>query len=57
MAEKRKVGGAAKKTVAADKQKEQSARFIKAARDVGVDETGREFEQSLRKMISNKSKK
>lgn len=29
------------------KQKEQSARFIKAAREFEIDETGKEFERAL----------
>lgn len=57
MAEKRKVGSPAKKAVAADKQKEQSARFIEAARESGVDETGREFEKALKKLTQTKVEK
>jgi hypothetical protein len=32
-------------------QKEQSARFIEAARAIGVDESGREFDRALSKII------
>lgn len=31
--------------------KEQSARFIETARNIGVDETGKEFEQALKKIV------
>lgn len=51
MAQKRKAGGAAKKTVAADKQKAQSERFIEAAREIGVDESGKKFEAALKSLI------
>lgn len=51
MAEKPKARKAPAKADAASKQKEQSARFIKAAREIGVDETGKEFERALKKVI------
>lgn len=45
---KPKAGGAAAETLAADdKQKAQSARFIKAAREAAVDETGKIFEKAM----------
>jgi hypothetical protein len=31
-------------------QKTQSERFIETAREIGVDETGKEFEKTLRKV-------
>jgi hypothetical protein len=31
--------------------KSQSARFIKAAREFGVDETGQDFGRALKKMV------
>jgi hypothetical protein len=50
MAKKPKARKAQAKTDAESKQKEQSARFIKAAREIGVDESGKEFERALDKM-------
>jgi len=38
---------AAKKT----KEKAQRERFIKAARSIGVDETGKEFEAGLKRIV------
>ena len=35
-------------------QKEQSARFIETARDLGVDESGEKFIQSFGKIVSRK---
>ncbi len=32
-------------------KEEQSKQFIAAAREIGVDETGREFEVALRKIV------
>lgn len=54
MAQKPKAGAA--KTIASptEKQKAQSERFLKAAREAGVDETGREFERALRKLAPPK---
>jgi hypothetical protein len=51
MAEKPKTRRAPDKRGAAEKQKEQSERFIKAAREAGVDETGRKFERALKKLV------
>jgi hypothetical protein len=34
--------------------KEQSERFIKAAREIGVDESGKEFEQLFDRVVSPK---
>jgi hypothetical protein len=57
MGQKPKARSPAKKTSAAEKQKEQSARFIKAAREIGVDETGAEFEKALIHIAKNKTTK
>lgn len=54
MGQKPKARSPAKNASDADKQKEQSARFIKAARDVGVDETGKEFREALDQILSPK---
>jgi hypothetical protein len=35
-------------------QKSQSERFIEAARAIGVDETGQEFEKTLRLIVKSK---
>lgn len=54
MAQKPKTGRAEKKALAADKQKAQSARFIEAAREHGVDETGNDFERAMKKITAIK---
>jgi hypothetical protein len=41
----------ARKKSAAEKQLEQSKRFAEAAKKVGADETGGEFERVLKKII------
>jgi hypothetical protein len=55
MASKPKAGGAKKRTAKAAlpkaKEKSQRERFIEAARDVGVDESGREFDRVLKAII------
>lgn len=59
MAQKPKAGGPAKraaKAAAKAKEKPQRERFIEAARSIGVDETGKEFDQSLRRIIPPKAK-
>lgn len=57
MGQKPKARNPSKKVAESDKQKEQSARFIKAAREVGVDESGKEFEGAIGKVVShNRSK-
>jgi len=43
-----------KKLDARAKQKEQSARFMKAAREFGVDESGKDFEQALKQIVPTK---
>jgi hypothetical protein len=49
--------GSAKKpaTKKAKKEKLQRQRFIEAAREVGVDETGREFEQLFDRTVTGKT--
>ena len=43
---------APKKAVAkVPKEKSQRERFIEAARDVGLDETGKEFEKALERIV------
>ncbi|MEO9167248.1 MAG: hypothetical protein ABI230_02490 [Aestuariivirga sp.] len=39
------------------KEKTQKQRFIEAARSIGVDETGKEFDAGLRKIVSPKTTK
>jgi hypothetical protein len=56
MPQKSKTGGSPKKVEKPKDQKEQSARFIEAARKIGVDESGREFERALRKIVPAKQK-
>lgn len=55
MASKPKAGSAQKPKAKAKKrrmtQAEQSERFIKTAREFGVDETGKEFEGLLAKIL------
>jgi hypothetical protein len=43
-----------KTTKPKEDDKEQSARFISIARELEVDETGREFENALKKLILRK---
>lgn len=51
MPQKSKARGSTRKTGAASKEKTQSERFIEAARAIGVDESGKEFERALKKII------
>jgi hypothetical protein len=55
MASKPKAGGTkkrpAKAPLPAKKAKTQRERFIAAARDVGVDETGEEFRKALERIV------
>jgi hypothetical protein len=44
-----------KKQAKKTKEKPQRERFIEAARAIGVDETGEEFERLFRKIVSPKS--
>jgi hypothetical protein len=36
--------------------KEQSERFIETARKLGADETGKKFDETFRKIVSNKGR-
>lgn len=54
MAQKPKTRKPPSKANAAEKQKAQSERFIKAAREAGVDETGKDFDSALKKLIPTK---
>lgn len=47
----RKIGKAGARKSAPSVEKTQSARFIEAARAAGVDETGKDFERALRRII------
>jgi hypothetical protein len=55
MSQKPKARGNTRKTGAASKAKTQSKRFIETARAIGVDESGKEFERAVRKLIPPKS--
>jgi hypothetical protein len=60
MDRKPKTGSPAKRTAkkkTKEKEKPQSERFIEAARAIGIDETGKEFEAALRKIVTARSKK
>ena len=54
MAAKPKARKAPSKGNAAEKQKEQSARFIRAAREHGVDESGKGFETAMAAIMPSK---
>ena len=59
MGKKSKVGSVAKRSTKALKKKTketQKERFIKAARSIGVDETGEEFNVALAKVIRSANK-
>lgn len=56
MPKKPKASRGARKAGAATVEKTQSARFIETARAIGVDETGKEFERALRKIIPAKKR-
>jgi hypothetical protein len=51
MPTKPKVRGSPRKTREAREEKAQRERFIEAARAHGVDESGKEFERALRKIV------
>jgi hypothetical protein len=56
MASKPKAGRAKKRTAKAappktSKEKSQRERFIEAARDIGVDETGEAFEKAVARIV------
>jgi hypothetical protein len=48
MPQKSKTGASQRKAAKPKKEKTQRVRFIEAARSIGVDETGGEFERTLR---------
>ena len=59
MAAKPKAGGSAQAPPKASKkakEKSQRERFIEAAREVGVDESGDEFERALDQIVPPKRK-
>ena len=51
MATEPKAGGPKKPPPKKMTKKEQSERFIETAREIGVDETGAEFEKVFRKVV------
>lgn len=57
MSQKPKARGGARKTGAATAAKTQSARFIETARTIGVDESGKEFDRALRKIIPTQKRR
>lgn len=58
MAEKPKAKGAKVQTKAPKApEKPQAEQFIEAARSIGVDETGREFERAIKKIVVRRSAK
>lgn len=54
MSKKPKAGRGPKAAGKKEVAKTQSERFIEAARDAGVDESGREFERALARLIKPK---
>jgi len=56
MPQKPKTRGSPRKIGAARKTKTQFERFIEAARTHGVDESGKEFDRALRKIVRAKPK-
>jgi hypothetical protein len=57
MSEKPKARGGQKKTghrSAEEAQKEQSERFIETARAIGVDESGKEFDVAMKRLVPRK---
>jgi hypothetical protein len=55
MAQKPKAKGAKVQTQKKEApEKPQAERFIETARQIGVDETGREFERAIRKLVRAK---
>ncbi len=55
MASKPKVRSPAKRSQKAAKEKPQRERFIEAARDLGVDESGAEFDRLFRKVVPGRA--
>jgi hypothetical protein len=54
MDKKPKAGRDLRKDRGGGKEKTQSERFIEAAREIGVDESGKDFEQALGKIAPPK---
>jgi len=54
LARKPKAGGAKKPPAKKMTPAEQSERFIKTAQEIGVDETGEEYEAALAKIVRPK---
>ena len=52
----RGVKGKKRKRIGKTEDKAQSARFIAAAQKLGVDESGKDFERALDKLIQKKQK-
>lgn len=48
--------GKPSKPEAAPKEKTQSERFIEAAREIGVDESGKEFERLFERVVPSRRK-
>ena len=53
----RGVKGKRRKRKTKPDNKAQSARFIAAAKSLGVDESGKDFENAMNKIASNKKRK
>jgi hypothetical protein len=56
VAKKPEAGGTKRAPAKKITQAEQSKRFIKTAREIGVDETGKEFEAALRTIIPSRKR-
>jgi hypothetical protein len=55
MASKPKTRGSPKKAKPKEKEKSQRERFIETAREIGVDESGKEFERALKRIVPAKN--
>jgi len=51
MPQKSKASRGAKKASSKSQEKTQSERFIETAREIGVDESGKEFERALKRVV------
>ena len=56
MDSKPQVRSPTKKAAKIPKEKSQRTRFIEAARSIGVDETGQEFDEAFSKLVKPKQK-
>lgn len=56
MDQKPKAGSPKKKAAKAKKEKTQRERFIEAARAIGVDESGKEFERAFARVVGTKKR-